>query len=99
MRRASIALGLQPACWSRYELAKASGSYSQSFARRDTFDIRDFAEKLKTTATADDVKASCDQIIAAFDDSRVHSAALGPRFRILMASPFGIQLPITLSTV
>jgi hypothetical protein len=51
---------------------------SQSFARRDTFDIRDFAEKLKTTATADDVKASCDQIIAAFDGSRVHSAALGP---------------------
>ena len=51
---------------------------SQSFARRDTFDIRDFAEKLKSTATAEDVKASCDQIIAAFDDSRIHSAALGP---------------------
>jgi hypothetical protein len=51
---------------------------SQSFARRDTFDIRHFAQKLKTIATADDVKASCNQIIAAFDESRVHSAALGP---------------------
>jgi Clostripain family len=50
---------------------------SQSFARRDTYDIRDFAEKLKSTAAANDVKASCDQIIAAFDNSRVHSAALG----------------------
>jgi hypothetical protein len=50
---------------------------SQSFARRDTYDIRDFAEKLKTTAGANDVKASCDEIIAAFDNSRVHSAALG----------------------
>jgi len=51
---------------------------SQSFARRDTFDIRDFAEKLKATATAGDVQASCDRIIAAFDESRVYSAALGP---------------------
>ena len=51
---------------------------SQSFARRDTFDIRDFAEKLKATATAGDVQASCDRIIGAFDESRVYSAALGP---------------------
>jgi hypothetical protein len=51
---------------------------AQSFARRDTYDIRDFAEKLKTKATEGGVKASCDQIIAAFDESCVHSAALGP---------------------
>ena len=50
---------------------------AQSFAQHDTFDIRDFAQKLKTTAAADNLKASCDQIVAAFDNSRVHSTALG----------------------
>lgn len=50
---------------------------TQSFARRDTFDIRDFAEKLKMTASSDAVASACDQVLSAFNAARVHSIALG----------------------
>jgi len=50
---------------------------TQSFARRDTYDIRDFAEKLKDTASADDLVGVCDQVLSTFDAARVHSVALG----------------------
>ncbi len=50
---------------------------SQSFARRDTFDIRDFIEKLKLNCTSSEILLVCDKVISAFDESRVHSVALG----------------------
>lgn len=50
---------------------------TQSFARHDTFDIQDFAEKLKMTATSDTVARACDQVLSAFSAARVHSIALG----------------------
>jgi hypothetical protein len=51
--------------------------YTQSFAYRDTYDIRDFAEKLKTIASDKDIKSACEDIAAAFDQACVHSVALG----------------------
>lgn len=50
---------------------------SQSFARRDTFDILDFLGKLKQHAGADQMLMLCDKAIAAFDAARIHSVALG----------------------
>lgn len=50
---------------------------SQSFARRDTFDIRDFMEKLKRNTAAQEITTLCDKVIAAFDAARIHTVALG----------------------
>jgi hypothetical protein len=56
---------------------KLAISDTQSFARRDTFDIRNFSEKLKETVSADDLVEACDHVMSAFDAARVHSIALG----------------------
>ncbi len=50
---------------------------TQSFAQHDTFDISDFAKRLKNTAASDDVHQACDKVLSAFDEARVHSIALG----------------------
>jgi len=50
---------------------------TQSFAKRDTFDIYDFANKLKEKVAADDIVEACDRVMSAFNEARVYSVALG----------------------
>ncbi len=52
-------------------------AFTQSFDRRDTYDIRDFATRLAGTAESDPVKEACGAVAAAFDAARIHSTALG----------------------
>ena len=52
-------------------------SKTQSFARHDTFDIYDFAEKLNKVTDAKDLSQACQQVMSAFKAACVHSAALG----------------------
>ncbi|MBZ4420195.1 clostripain-related cysteine peptidase [Myxococcus sp. RHSTA-1-4] len=62
--------------WMRNATASA-----QSFARHDTFDIRDFALHLQKTVSAAAVKTACTSLIAAIDEARVESVALGNAVR------------------
>jgi hypothetical protein len=50
---------------------------AQGFANHDTYDIRDFATKLKDISSDDAVKTACENVISAFDQARVHAVALG----------------------
>lgn len=52
-------------------------AYTQAFARRDTYDVKDFAAQLREIADSAEAKAACDSIVTAFDAARVHSTALG----------------------
>lgn len=58
--------------------AQEARTYTQAFARRDTYDIQDFAARLRETATAAAVQGACDAIVESFAKARVHSTALGP---------------------
>ncbi|VVP60003.1 hypothetical protein PS850_06153 [Pseudomonas fluorescens] len=50
---------------------------TQSFAQRDTFDIYDFAERLKTITSSNEIADACNEIQSTLDSARVHSIALG----------------------
>lgn len=50
----------------------------QSFAFRETYDLRDFASVLKGLSTSTPVKAACDQVISAFDAACIRNTAMGP---------------------
>ena len=52
---------------------------SQNFAQRDTYDLRDFADKVAaiTQQGMPEIAAAAQKIVKAYDESRVHSVALG----------------------
>jgi hypothetical protein len=52
-------------------------TYAQAFARHDTYDIKDFAGRLRGAAGSEPVRRACDAVAAAFDEARVHAVALG----------------------
>ena len=52
-------------------------AYTQAFARRDTYDVKDFATRLREIADSAEAKAACAGIVTAFDAGRVDSTALG----------------------
>jgi hypothetical protein len=59
-------------------------SVSQSFAYRDTFDMKDLALSLKReakTQSGKNVSDACDDLIDALDKARIASTALGERVR------------------
>lgn len=58
---------------------QAARSRSQSFAYHDTYDLRDFADKLKASSGDGEIGAACDALVAAFDAARVDAVALGPQ--------------------
>ncbi|HLA79008.1 MAG TPA: clostripain-related cysteine peptidase [Vicinamibacteria bacterium] len=68
---------LLPAGKKGFAWIQEARAYTQAFARRDTYDIRDFATQLHEVAEAADAKAACDGVVAAFDAACVHSTALG----------------------
>ena len=51
---------------------------TQSFANRDTYDLKDFAARLKGVAGAEPLHPTCDALIKSFDAARIRSTALGP---------------------
>ena len=52
---------------------------SQNFAQRDTYDLRDFADKVAaiTQQGMPEIAAAAQKVVKAYDESRVHSVALG----------------------
>ena len=54
-------------------------SKAQSFAQRDTYDLRDFADKVRaiTQGNKPAMAAAAADLITAFDDAKVNSCALG----------------------
>jgi len=59
-----------------YRMLTGIRGASQGFARRDTYDIRDFASRVAAEADGD-LKAAANGLVSAFDDACVKSAALG----------------------
>ena len=66
-------------------------AFAQSFDRRDTYDIKDFARELAGTATAEDVKKACAAIQQAVDASCIRNTALGSM--VQKASGLAFWLP------
>ena len=60
-----------------FDWLRAARDRSQAFANHDTYDILDFVDKLAQEAEAPEVLEACDRLATAFEDSRVHSVALG----------------------
>lgn len=59
-----------------YRMLNGIRGQSQGFARRDTYDIRDFATRVAGEAQGA-VKAAADDLVAAFDEACIRSVALG----------------------
>ena len=60
-----------------FDWLREARDYSQSFARHDTYDIRDFVGNLHIVATDARVQELCEELTRAFDEARIHSTALG----------------------
>ncbi len=60
-----------------FEWLRQARDYTQAFAYRDTFDMRDFAVNLKRIASDASVKEICDELIKEFDQACVEAVKLG----------------------
>lgn len=68
---------LSPAGKKGFAWVQEARAYTQAFARRDTYDVKDFATRLREIADSAEAKAACAGIVTAFDAGRVDSTALG----------------------
>ena len=64
-----------------FDALRAARDASQAFANHDTYDLRDFATRLRAASADGPLRAACDDLITAFDASRVDWVALGDQVR------------------
>jgi hypothetical protein len=79
-RFANLVKATRPLGRDGYRMLNDVRGQSQGFARRDTYDIRDFATRVASEAT-DDIKSAANGIVAAVDRGCIASAALGDEVR------------------
>ena len=76
---AGLVAALRPLPDQGFGLLLQARTRTQSFASDyDSFDLRDFADRLAATTTEQSVRTACQDLVAALDQACVRSVALGP---------------------